>query len=223
MVPEIEVREPICEAFQSGRIDTFGAVDDAQHPAEVEPGEVTVGGFAGGQVEGEVGRRRKRMRILGQRPYPSGRPFQERNRARQLGATAAQDGCADAQHQTHVVVEGQPRHDRGICCGLDVRLREKAAHQLLEIHLEVAVRDHDPGWQPGRTRAVLQIRRAGKISCRKPGPSPSASRFIESISTIFGAVVQRARSTYSPTSAATADVVRTTEGDVSAKTALTRS
>ena len=31
------------------------------------------------------------------------------------------------------------------------------------------MRDHDPGWQPGRTRAVLQIRRAGKISCRKAG------------------------------------------------------
>ena len=83
MVPKIEVSKPICEAFQGGRIDTFGAVDDAEHPAEVEPGEVTVGGFAGGQVEGEVGRRRKGMRILRQRSYPSGRLFQERNRARQ--------------------------------------------------------------------------------------------------------------------------------------------
>ena len=100
------------EAFQSGRLDTFGAVDDAPHPTQVEPGEVTVGGFAGGQVKGEVGRRRKSMGILSQRPYPPGRPFQERDRARQLGGKAAQDGCADAQHQTHVVVEGQPRHDR---------------------------------------------------------------------------------------------------------------
>ena len=169
MVPKIEVSKPICEAFQSGRLDTFGAVDDAQHPAEVEPGEVTVGGFAGGQVKGEVRRPRKSMRILSQRSYPSGRLFQERNRARQRGGIAAQDGCADAQHQTHVVVEGQPRHERGIGRGFDVRIREKVAHQLLEIHLEVAVRDHDPGWQPGRTRAVLQIRRAGKISCRKAG------------------------------------------------------
>ena len=37
MVPEIEVRKPICEAFQSGRLDAFGAVDDAAHPAQVEP------------------------------------------------------------------------------------------------------------------------------------------------------------------------------------------
>ena len=167
MVPKVEVREPIDEALQCGRLDTFGAADDAQHPAEVEPGQVTVGCFAGGQVKGEVGRRRTRVRILGQRSHPSGRPFQERNRARQLAAMAAQDRCADAQHQTHVVVEGQPRHDRGIRCGLGVGLREEAAHQLLEIHLKVAVRDHDPGRQPGRTRAVLQIRDAGQIGCPK--------------------------------------------------------
>ena len=59
MVPKIEVSKPICEAFQRRRLDAFGAVDDAQHPAEVEPGEVTVGGFAGGQVKGEVGRPEK--------------------------------------------------------------------------------------------------------------------------------------------------------------------
>ena len=118
MVPKVEVREPINEALQSGRLDTFGTADDAQHPAEVEPGQVTVGGLAGGQVEGEVGRRRQRMRILGQRSHPPGRPLQERDRTRQLGAIAAQDRCADAQHQTHVVVEGQPRHDREIRWGL---------------------------------------------------------------------------------------------------------
>ena len=80
-------------------------------------------------------------------------------------AIAAQDWCADSQHQTHVVVEGQPRHNRGIWW--DFGVREKAAHQLLEIHREVAVRDHDPGRQSGRTRAVLQIRDARQIGCRK--------------------------------------------------------
>ena len=172
MVPKIEVSKPICEAFQSGRLDAFGAVDDAHHPTEVEPGKVIVGGFAGGQVKGEVGRRRKSMRILRQRAHPSGRPFQERNRARQRAGMAAQDGCADAQHQTHVVVEGQPRHERGIGWGFDVRTREEGAHQLLEIRLEVAVRDHDPGRQPGRTRAVLQIRGAGQISWLKARSVP---------------------------------------------------
>ena len=170
MVPKIEVSKPIGEAFQSGRLDTFGAVDDAEHPAKVEPGEVTVGGFAGGQIKGEVGRRRKSMRILRQRSYPSGRPFQERNRARQVGGMAAQDGCADAQHQTHVVIEGQPRHERGIRGDLMCVLREIAAHQLLEIRLEVAVGDHDPGRQPGRTRAVLQIRGVGKSAVERLGP-----------------------------------------------------
>ena len=57
MVPKIEVSKPINEALQCGRLDTFGTADDAQHPAEVEPGQVTVGCFAGGQVKGEVRRR----------------------------------------------------------------------------------------------------------------------------------------------------------------------
>ena len=57
MVPKIEVSKPINEAVQGGRLDTFGTADDAQHPAEVQPVQVAVGCFAGGQVEGEVGRR----------------------------------------------------------------------------------------------------------------------------------------------------------------------
>ena len=106
----------------------------------------------------------KGVRSCGQRSHPSGRPFQERNRTRQLAAKAAQDWCADSQHQTHVVVKGQPRHKRGTRWDFDVEVREIAAHQLLEIHLKVPVRDHHPGWQPGRTRAVLQIRDVGQIS-----------------------------------------------------------
>ena len=62
----------------------------------------------------------------------------------------------------------------------------------------------------------------GKSSVRRLVP-PSASRFIESISTIFGMLSRRASSTYSATSSANAEVVRTTEGDVSARTASTRS
>ena len=38
---------------------------------------------------------------------------------------AAQDGRADAQHQTHVVVEGQPRDPRGIAEDLRAHPRNK--------------------------------------------------------------------------------------------------
>src|SRR3954471_50815 len=106
VLPKIEVSKPICETFQSCRLDTFVAVDDSVPPAEVEPGEVAVRGLAGGQLKGEIGRRGESMRILSQRSYPSGRLFQEAGRAHQLGGITAQDGCADAQYQTHVVVEG---------------------------------------------------------------------------------------------------------------------
>ncbi len=75
MVPKIEVRKPINEALQRRRLDTFGTADDAQHPAEVEPGQVAVDCLAGGHVKGEVGRRRKCVRIFGQRAHPSGRPL----------------------------------------------------------------------------------------------------------------------------------------------------
>ena len=62
----------------------------------------------------------------------------------------------------------------------------------------------------------------GKSAVEKLGP-PSTSRFIESISMIFGTASRRARWRYSAMSSATADVVSTTEGDVSSKTALIRS
>ena len=51
---EIEVREPIHERLQGGRLDTFGTADDAYHPAEVKARQVDIGGLAGSQVEGEV-------------------------------------------------------------------------------------------------------------------------------------------------------------------------
>ena len=54
MVFEVEVSEPVDEALQCGRLDAFGAADDAQHTAEVEAGEITVTGFSGGQVEREI-------------------------------------------------------------------------------------------------------------------------------------------------------------------------
>jgi hypothetical protein len=57
VVVKVEVSESINETFQCGRLDTFGAADDAQHPPEVEAGQVTVGCFAGGQVKREVRRR----------------------------------------------------------------------------------------------------------------------------------------------------------------------
>ena len=54
MVFEVEVSESVDEALQCGRLDAFGAADDAQHTAEVEAGEITVAGFAGGQVKREI-------------------------------------------------------------------------------------------------------------------------------------------------------------------------
>ena len=77
LVPEIEVRKPISEAFHRGRLYAFSTVDDAQHAAEVEPGKVTVGCLAGGQVESEVRRCRKRMRSAGQRSAPIWQAFPE--------------------------------------------------------------------------------------------------------------------------------------------------
>ena len=67
------------------------------------------------------------------------------DRAGQLCVIAAQDRRADAEHQTHVVVEGQPRHKRGI--RRDFGVRKKTDHQLLEIHRQIAVRHHHPGGQ----------------------------------------------------------------------------
>ena len=64
---------------------------------EVEAGQIVIGRLAGSQVEGEVGRRRERLRVLGQGTHPPGRPLQERHRTRQVGAKAAKDRRADTQ------------------------------------------------------------------------------------------------------------------------------
>ena len=118
-------------------------------PPRSRPARSLVGGLAGRQLEGEVGRRRERVRALRQRLHPAGRPLQERHRTGQLGAKAAEDGCADTQHQTHVVVEGQPRHHREVRRSPTPASAKSLAHQLLEVHLQVAVRDHHPGGQSG--------------------------------------------------------------------------
>ena len=55
------------------------------------------------------------------------------------------------------MVEGQPRHDRGVGRCHPVELREVARHELPEVHLKVAVRNHHASRKPGRTRRVLQI------------------------------------------------------------------
>ena len=168
---KIEVRKPIDEAFQGGRLDTFGAADDAHHAAEVEPVEVAVGGLAGGQIEGEVGRRRAEHEdfrpalgsiwpaVPGTQPDSSGRRGGRSGSARRLPAP---DPCRDRRATT--TRSWRPS-------GVDLGVREKAAHQLLEIHLQVAVRDHDSGRKSGRTRAVLQIRGDRKVGLLEtPGP-----------------------------------------------------
>ena len=64
------------------------------------------------------------------------------------------------------MVEGQPRHQRGVRG--QRRGREEAAHQLLEIHGQVAVREHHPGRLARRTRAVLQVRQALRANRFQP-------------------------------------------------------
>lgn len=163
-VPEIEVGEPVDEALQSGLLDPLGTADDAQHAAQVEPRQVGVGRLAGRQIEGEVGSGGPGVRVCGQRAHPARRAFQEGQRTGQVGPIAAQDRSADAQHQAHVVVEGQPRHDRRVRRDGAAGVHEEAAHQLLEVHLQIAVREHDAGRCPGGTRAVLQVRDVGDVA-----------------------------------------------------------
>ena len=126
--------------------------------------------------------------VAGQGSHPPGRPFQERNRTRQFGAIAAQDRCADSQHQTHVVVEGQPRHDRGIDRALTVgqsakKPRISCSKFTWTLRCEIITP------VGSRVEPELYCRYAtfGKSAVRTLAP-PSTSRFNESISTIFGAV-----------------------------------
>ena len=52
--------------------------------------------------------------VLRHQLHPASRPLQKRRRTHQHSAETTEDRRADPQHQTHVVVEGQPRDDSGV-------------------------------------------------------------------------------------------------------------
>src|ERR1044072_4245931 len=91
MVLKIEGGKSIRESLEGRGVYSLTTTDDAQHARKVEPGHVSIGGFACGQVEGEVGRARPCRTVARQRLYPPDRPLQERNRTGQLGAKAGEN------------------------------------------------------------------------------------------------------------------------------------
>ena len=168
---KLKCAEPVDEALQGGRLDALGAADDAQHPAEVQPGEVGVGRLAGGQVEGEVGRRRPRVGILGQRSHPAGRSLEERRPGSSAGR-GSRPGSARRRPAPDPCRDRRAATTRSWYPAATLRVREEAAHQLLEVHRQVAVRHHHAGRQPRRTRAVLQIRDVRQIGCSQGSARP---------------------------------------------------
>ena len=99
-------------------MNTFTSVDDAQHITQIEPGDVVIRGSSHRQFEREVRRSRERAAIGRQQLHPPGRFAAETTPdSSALAPRASAPGHIGANkpmYQSHVVVEGQPRHHGGV-------------------------------------------------------------------------------------------------------------
>ena len=141
----------------------LATAEDGQDVAQVEPGEVLVRGFARGQLEGEVGCRRERPSAADRltsgchQLEPPRRPLQECDRAGQYTGQPRHNRRTNSQHQAHVVIEGQPRHEKGVLWRDAPAMREVAGNELLEIGQQILIGNLDPGGSTGRPGRILQI------------------------------------------------------------------
>ena len=103
-----------CEAPDRRGVNSFGSIDDDPHVTKVEPGHVVIRRALDRQFEREVRRRRKRTTAAGQQLHPPGRFLHERHRTHQHCRPSGKQGHEHPEYQAHVVIEGQPRHHRGV-------------------------------------------------------------------------------------------------------------
>ena len=94
--------------------------------------------------------------MFAQQLHPARGPLQKRQRTHQHCGALVDQRQDNALQQTHVVVEGQPRHRsrRNL-----LRVLKVIGHELFAIGDDVSMRDNDTGRLACRPRGVLQIRR----------------------------------------------------------------
>ena len=213
-------------------MNAFTSADDAQHATQIQPGHVVIRGPTHRQLEREVRRSRPRVAVASpatastgpasaETPPDSSTPPGVRRFRPHRGWD--QQRRKHALYQSHVVIEGQPRHNSG------VRRRNFAA--VLEVVGEnlVQVGDARSGASPPHRPAAEST-----PTCTADRPStdkdPRSRRSIRgesrssaSISITRGADPPGCTPAYGITSATTADVVSITAGEQSRSAPDTRS
>jgi len=159
---EVEAGEALGEAAEGRGLDAFATAEDGVHTAEIEAGHVVVRRLARGQFEREIGGRRKSPRIVRQQLHPPGGPLQKRRRTCEHSVKSAQYRRAHSEHQTHVVIKRQPRHQREVRRCDAPAVGEIAGHQLREIRQHVLVGNDHTRRLTCRSRRVLQVGGVGE-------------------------------------------------------------